>query len=131
MIRALIRFLVSAAAFMFVLPMIPGIDFRGNFVVALGLALVFSIVGWLVDVAAMLLSAFFTVTSFGFALLWLIPLWILGFWLLPAVTLKVVADVMPGTFTVTGWVPAIEGGLVMLIIGACTGSFSKKEEAAV
>jgi len=118
--RAIVRFLLSAAVFAFVLPLIPGIDFHGNFAVALGAALVFSIVGWLVDLAAVLLSAIFTVSSFGLALLWLIPLWLLGFWLMPAVTLMVMANLMPSHFTISGWIPAIEGGLVMLVLGALT-----------
>ncbi len=118
--RALLRFLLSAAVFAFVLPLIPGIDFHGNFAIALGAALLFSLVGWLVDLAAVLLSAVFTVSSFGLALLWLIPLWLLGFWLMPAVTLMVIANLMPTHLTVAGWIPAIEGGLVMLILGALT-----------
>jgi len=91
---------------------------------------VFSIVGWLVDLLAKLLSALWAIGTMGLALLILIPLWILGFWLLPAVTLKLVADMMPAHLTVSGWIPAIEGGLVMMIIGALTtfGGRSKKEE---
>ena len=127
MIRALIRFLASAAAFQFLLPMIPGIDFHGNFAVALGAALVFSIVGWFVDLAAMALSAILTVSSFGMALLWLIPLWIVGFWILPAVTLSVVAHLMPTHLTVNGWFPAAMGGLVMLILGALTSKPKKQD----
>lgn len=126
MIRALIRFLVSAAAFYFILPLIPGISFHGNFWVALGAALLFSIAGFFVDLIAMFLSAVITVGSLGMALLWLIPLWIIGFWLLPAVALKVVADLMPSHLAVAGWIPAAEGGLVMLVIGAITGARSRK-----
>lgn len=126
MVRATIRFLICAAVFAFILPLIPGIDFHGNFAVAILAALVFSIVGWLVDVAAVLISGVITVTTLGFALLWLIPLWILGFWLLPAVTLKIMADLMPTYLTVKGWIPAIEGGLVLLVIGALTGERSGK-----
>src|SRR4051812_18001395 len=100
MLRALIRFLLSAAAFAFVLPLIPGIDFHGNFGMAIVAALIFSILGFFVDLSAKLVSALFAVASLGLALLWLVPLWIFGFWLLPAVTLKLVADVMPTSFTV-------------------------------
>lgn len=130
MIRAIVRFLLAGAAFAYVLPLIPGIDFHGNFGAAIGAALVFSIVGWLVDLLAKVLSALWAIGTMGLALLVLIPLWILGFWLLPAVTLKLVADMMPAHLTVSGWIPAIEGGLVMMIIGALTafGGRSKKEE---
>lgn len=125
MIRALIRFLISAVAFAFILPLIPGISFHGNFAVAIGAALIFSIAGFFVDLLAMFLSALITVGSLGMALLWLIPLWLIGFWLLPAVTLKVVADLMPANLSVAGWIPAAEGGLVMLVIGAVTGRRGK------
>lgn len=128
MLRALIRFLLSAAAFAFVLPHIPGIDFHGNFGIAILAALIFSVLGFFVDLSAKLISALFTVASLGLALLWLIPLWIFGFWLLPAVTLKLVADLMPTNLSVAGWIPAAEGGLVLLIIGALTGGRGKKKQ---
>lgn len=120
MIRVLVRFFLTALTFAFILPMINGIDFHGNFVAALGLALVFGIMVWLVDILAVTLTAALTIGTLGLALLWLIPLWLLGFWLLPAVALKLVADFMPAYFTVMGWGPAILGGLVMLLIGTLT-----------
>ena len=107
--------------------MVPGIDFHGNFGIAIAAALVFSIVGWFVDLAAVAISAIATVSSFGLALLWLIPLWIVGFWLLPAVTLSVVASIMPQHLTVNGFGAAALGGLVMLIIGALTGKRDGKK----
>ncbi len=128
MIRALIRFLLGGAAFAFLLPLIPGITFHGNFVMALVVATIFSIAGWIVDLIAKILSAVFTITSLGVALLWLVPLWLLGFWLIPAVALKLVADMVPGFLTIHGWIPAIEGGLVMLVLGACTAKHPKKED---
>jgi hypothetical protein len=129
MILFLIRILLIAAAFTFVLPLIKGIDFHGNFWIAILAAVLFGFVGWLVDLVVMLLSAFFTITSFGLALLWLIPVWIIGFWLLPAVSLKLVAHLMPTHITVDSWLAAAQGGLVMLLIGICTnakGWFKKK-----
>jgi hypothetical protein len=62
------------------------------------------------------------VGTWGAALLWLIPLWVLGFWLLPAVALKVVSDIAPTYLTVHGWIPAILGGLIMLFISLITAS---------
>jgi len=122
MTRVIIQFLLTALAFAFILPLINGIDFHGNFVAALGLALVFGIMVWLVDFLAVALTAVLTIGSFGTALLWLIPIWILGFWLLPAVALKLVSDIMPGYLTIVGWVPAIIGGLIMMVIGMLTSA---------
>ncbi|CAN5377398.1 hypothetical protein BH10CYA1_BH10CYA1_20700 [soil metagenome] len=122
----LIRVILIALAFYFVFPLIPGIDVHGGFVHVFVAAIIFGLFGWLVEVCAIALSAVLTVTTLGMALLVLIPLWLLGFWLLPAVTLKLMADFMPQTLTINGWVPAIEGGLLMLLIGIVTGGNPNK-----
>lgn len=128
--RVLVQFLLTALAFAFILPMINGIDFHGNFVAALGLALLFGIMLWVVDFLAIALTAALAITSLGTALIWLIPLWILGFWLLPAVALRLVADIMPAYFTVVGWTPAILGGLIMLVIGMITSAAWRAQRPA-
>jgi hypothetical protein len=117
--------LLTALVFTSVLPLIPGIAFHGNFVGALVLAFFFGIFLWLVDLLAMTVSAMLTVGSLGLALLILVPLWIFGFWLLPAVALRLSADFFPNYLTITGWLPAILGGLIMLFIGVLTSSFKK------
>ncbi len=122
----LIRITLIALAFYFLFPMIPGIDVHGGFVHVFFAAFVFGIFGWLVEVCAVALTAVLAVTTLGMALLVLIPLWLLGFWLLPAVALKVMADFMPHTLTIQGWIPAIEGGLLMLLIGIVTGGNPNK-----
>jgi hypothetical protein len=109
---------------MFLLPLIPGISIHGNFLVAACLAIFFSLMTWLVEIIAMALAAYLTISTLGLALLVLIPMWILGFWLLPAVALKLVGDFMPHYLMVAGWVPAIFGGLVLLVIGMITGSLT-------
>lgn len=120
----LIRVILKALAVMYLLPMIDGIHFKGGFLAALGLALLFSIMLRVVELIALAVAAYLTVTTLGLALLLLIPLWILGFWILPAVTLKLVADFMPQWLTVAGWGPAILGGLVLLVIGILTGGLN-------
>ncbi len=116
----LIRLALIAAAFYFVLPMIPGITFHGSFMYALGAGVLFAVLGWIVEAIAIALTAMLTIGTFGLALVVLIPAWLLGFWLLPAIVLKLVADFIPAEFAVHGWVPAILGGLVMLVIGVVT-----------
>lgn len=120
LMRLILKLVFTALAFIWVLPWIHGIDFNGNFVTALVLALFFGIMLWLVDLLAVALSAVLTIGSLGLALLWLIPLWVLGFWILPAVALRLVADFFPSYLTVAGWTPAILGGLIMLFIGMLT-----------
>lgn len=122
----LLRILLSALAVFFVLPMIDGITFHGNFIEAIGIGAFFALMLWVVAKLAQFLSAVFAVGTLGLGLLILIPLWVFGFWLLPAVALKLVADVMPAYLTVSGWWPAIWGGLVMLFVSAFSGGFSVK-----
>lgn len=116
----LIRLVLLALAFEFVMPMIGGIHVHGGFLTSLGLALMFSILGVIVSWAAAALTAVLAVTTLGMALIILIPLWILGFWLLPAYTLLLTASIMPQYLTVAGWWPAIWGGLITLVIGIAT-----------
>jgi len=123
--RIILKLILTAAVFAFILPMVPGIDFHGNFLAAILLAVFFGIMLWVVDLLAVFLSTMLTITSLGLALLWLIPLWILGFWLLPAVALKLVADFFPNYFTVSSWTAAILGSLVMLVVGIVTSSFGQ------
>ena len=127
----LIRLVLLALAFQFILPMIPGIQVHGGFMTSIGLALMFSVLGVVVSWAAALLTAFLAIGTFGLALLVLIPLWLVGFWLLPAYTLMLTSDVMPTYLTVAGWTPAILGGLLTLVIGIATDSDNFKRKRVV
>src|SRR5438874_9305324 len=117
MIRLLIRILIVAFAFYFLLPLVPGIAFHGNFMHAIGAGILFGILSWILELVAIAVSTMLAISTLGLALLVLIPLWIIGYWLFPAFVLKVLADVMPSILTVHGWGAAILGGLVLLAIG--------------
>ncbi len=123
MLRFVLKLVFTALVFTSVLPLIPGITFHGNFMAGILLAFFFGIMLWLVDLLAMTVSAMLTVGSLGLALLILVPLWIFGFWLLPAAALKLLANFFPTHLTIEGWLPAILGGLIMLFIGVLTSSF--------
>ncbi len=125
--RYLLRLLLIASAFYFLFPMIPGVEFHGNFIHALLAGALFAMVGWIIEVLAIAASTVVAIGTLGMALIVLIPVWLFGFWLLPAVALRLVADLMPSTLTFAGWIPAIGGGLIMLIIGIATsGDVHKK-----
>ena len=125
--RYLLRLLLIAATFYFLFPMIPGVQFHGSFIHALLAGALFAFIGWIVEVLAIAISAILTIGTLGMALFLLIPAWLFGFWLLPAVALRLVADFMPSTLNFSGWIPAIGGGLIMLIIGIATsGDVHKK-----
>jgi hypothetical protein len=118
--RYLTRLLLFACAFYFVLPAIPGIAFHGNFLHAILAGALFAFIGWIVEFLAITFSAILAIGTLGMALLLLIPAWILGFWFLPAVVLRIVASLMPSLLSFDGWLPAIGGGLIMLLIGIIT-----------
>jgi uncharacterized membrane protein YvlD (DUF360 family) len=124
MIRFLSRLALNALTFIYILPLIPGIQFHGHFLAGVGLALLFSLILWAVEASAVALAALWTVSTLGLALIFIIPLWILGFWILPALALLLVSDILPHTLTVVGWWPAILGGLVLLVIGMITGTIT-------
>lgn len=124
--RYLIRLVLMACAFDFIFPLIPGIQFHGNFAHALGAGVLFALLGWVVESLAIALSAILTIGTLGMALLVLVPAWLIGFWLLPALVLRYVADIMPGSLSFTGWLPAIWGGLLMLLIGVATSGDAHK-----
>ncbi|MCA9804809.1 MAG: hypothetical protein KC777_22720 [Cyanobacteria bacterium HKST-UBA02] len=108
-----------------VLPMLPGISFHGNFLHAIGAAAFFTIIIWLVEVAAVFVSTLLTISTFGLALLFIVPIWIMGFFLLPVLALKMLAGLLPGYLTIHGWLPALWGGLVMFLVGVVTGEHPK------
>ncbi len=121
----LIRLAIKAVAIFYLLPLVPGIAIHGGFGNAFVLAVFFSLMLWGVEVLAATLAAIWAVTTFGLALLFIIPLWIFGFWILPAFALRVVADLMPYSLTVSGWSPAAWGGLILLVVGMLTGGFTR------
>jgi len=91
--------------------------FCGSALTAILFVLFYGVMLCCVDKAAGGLSAVVTVSPARRALLWRILLWVVGFWLLPAVTLKVLADLMPTCLSISGWTPAILCGLVIMCIG--------------
>jgi uncharacterized membrane protein YvlD (DUF360 family) len=126
MTRFLIRLFLVAFSLYVVLPMLPGFKFHGNFLHAIGAGLFFSVLAWIVEFLAIAISAILAIGTLGVGLIVLIPAWLLGFWLLPAVVLKLLADLLPGYITIVGWEPAIWGGLVMLLIGVITSKETKR-----
>lgn len=120
MTRHLIRLVLTASAFYFLIPLIPGASFHGNFAHAILAGILFAVLGWCVEFFAIAISALLTIATLGMALLLLIPAWLFGFWFLTACALRLVADVMPSVLSFSGWMPAILGGLIMLFVGVIT-----------
>ncbi len=126
----LVRVILLALAFHFILPRIPGIEVTQGLWTSVGLALMFSILGSIVSWVAALLTAVLAVSTLGLGLIVLIPLWLLGFWLLPAYVLFLTASILPSYLTIAGWGPAIMGGLITLVIGMVSEPIGKKASAS-
>ncbi|MCC7531583.1 MAG: phage holin family protein [Candidatus Melainabacteria bacterium] len=124
MLKFLLKTVATALAFIYILPALPGIEFKGGFIDAAILAIVFACLLWVVEALAMMIATVWTISTLGLALLILIPLWILGFWVFPALALELVAFVAPDHLTVHGFLPPILGGLTMMIISMLTGGLS-------
>lgn len=114
------RILLSALAFMYILPLISGIQFHGGFVTAVGMAILFGVMFWLIDLLAVAISAVLAIGSFGTALLWLIPFWVFFFWLIPAAALLAVSSIAPSAIFIANTTAAALGGLVLLVISLFT-----------
>jgi uncharacterized membrane protein YvlD (DUF360 family) len=124
MLKFLLKTIATALAFIYILPALPGIEFKGGFIDAAILAIVFACLLWVVEALAMMIATVWTISTLGLALLILIPLWIFGFWLFPALALELVAFVAPDHLTVHGFLPPILGGLTMMVISMLTGGLS-------
>ena len=122
----LFRLVLIASTFYFIFPMIPGIQFHGDFGHALAAGALFAFLGWVVESIAVALSAIITIGTLGLALLVLVPLWLFGFWFIPALVLRWTAEFIPSVLSFTGWAPAIWGGLLMFCIGIVTSGDVKK-----
>ena len=125
MARLLIRVALFALAIMFALPIINGIQFHGNFVEAIGLGAAFTLLSWFVARVAAWVSGFLAVVTLGIGLLIIVPLWLLGFWALPGIALKLMADMLPAYLTVASWKAALIGGVVMFFINLFTAEPKK------
>jgi uncharacterized membrane protein YvlD (DUF360 family) len=110
------------------LPAIPGFEFTGDLSNAAVMALAFSTIYWLLDKAAAATATLLSIATLGLALLILVPLWIVGFWVVPAVALKLVASVMPNNLHISGWYPAIIGSLLMVFVNIILGALTKRKK---
>jgi uncharacterized membrane protein YvlD (DUF360 family) len=123
MIRFAIRTLLTAFVLVHIAPMIHGAHFTGSFwpdgvVYGLLLAVV-------AHVLKLLVSAFTVGTAF-IGLIVLIPAAIFGFWLVPAIELRVLAHYFPQHLSFSGWGSAILVGLVLLVVNIVSASSVSK-----
>ena len=121
MINLILKLLAGALAFLFVLPLIDGIHFHGGPLQAFLMAILFGFMLWTMEITALSVIAEWTLSTLKTALAAVISTWLVGFWLLPTIALKLLASMLPSYLTVNGWLPAVWGGLVMLVAGMLSG----------
>src|SRR4029077_19352235 len=95
MLKLIIRILLQALVIVYILPMLGGMKFHGNFYAACGVAVFFFVLLAFFKMIAVFISAIWTISTFGLALLILIPVRILFFWVLPTVSLILISFFFP------------------------------------
>jgi uncharacterized membrane protein YvlD (DUF360 family) len=109
------KFVLASTALMSLLPLIRGIDVKGT-TALLVMALTLSILIWATDQWTSGMSQAWTDHGSKQCLKKLIPIWLAGFFVVPAILIKVSGSIYPGIINVSGWQPAVFGGLVVLLI---------------
>lgn len=112
--KFIIAILLQAIAF-YVLNIVSGIHFTGSFWNAICYGIFFALVSFVVNLALMGASAVFGVATRGIGFFLVIILYILGWWIIPAIQLEVLAWWFPKHFAVDSFGYAILGGLVLMV----------------
>lgn len=117
----LLEVLLIAVVFHVVLPKIPGASFSGSFFAALVWAFVFTFILSLVEIGIAFAALAFGLATLGFGFVLVIFAFLLGFWLVPAIALKAMANLFPAVFTFRTWRAAILAGLCILAVEMVVG----------
>ncbi len=123
----IIRLVLTALLFAFVLPMIPGVTVTSGLLAIVLLAFVYRIASIFMTLVCFFISAFATALTGGLALLILIPASMLAFWILPTLTLSALSHLMPQSLSFTGWVATGLSGLAMFFLHLLTDARKSKE----
>lgn len=119
--RFLIRLLVTAAALWVAVQLVPGIDYQGHWAGFLGVALIFGIVNAVIRPILKVLTCPIIVLTLG---LFIFVLNALMLWLAGAISGALGID-----FRVTGFWPALIGGLVVGIVSTLLNLFVGEKKA--
>ena len=111
------RTLLSAVVLTYILPMVGGFHFHGEFLPwGLVYGLLLAVVSWLFWKLAKLFVVF-TVGLGGLFILF-------GFWLIPAIQLEMLASFFPQHLTIDSFGTAIWAGLLMALVNVVTHRFA-------
>lgn len=113
----IIRLLINALALWLIAKYVPGFTMTGSFWTPIIAALIFGIVNALVRPIVLLLTLPLTVVTLG---LFIIIVNALMFWLVTWIT---------PNFKVSGFVPALIGAIIMMVVSYIVNAIFKAEEA--
>lgn len=122
--RFILNLLLTAVALFYIFPHLEGVGFAGSIGSALGFALLLTGSTWFSKQVARALALTLGFTTLLPGMLILIPLALLGMWLLPAAELMLLADFFPKHLALDGWTTAFLASLVIFIINAFTHKWS-------
>lgn len=112
----IIRLVLTALFFAFLLPLIPGVNVTNGFWAIVGLAFAYRIATFVMQIVCFAISALATLFTAGLALILVIPAYVISFWLLPTLTLSALAHFMPGHLHFHDWIATSLAGLVMFAL---------------
>jgi len=121
MIKFAIRILLSALVFTYIFPKIGGVHFSGAFWPE---GILYGVLMAAVSWVFVKLVQLFVVGTLGLGALIVIPFYLFGFWLIPALQLQALAHFFPQHLAFDGWGGAIIGGLVLMLVNLLTHSGS-------
>lgn len=132
MVRFIVRIFLTAILFCFICPKIAsGVQFHGQFWPdGVLYAAVFAVVAYLVTLGIKLAETVFSLATLGLGLLIVIPLNLLGWWLVPAIQLQVFSSYYPEQFSVAGWGSAIWVGLLLMVVNGMTAAITTEKKAS-
>jgi hypothetical protein len=120
MVRVIIRILLTALAIIYLFPLLPGTEFNGNLFSAFIIAAFFCLLLAFLEVLSTLFAGSLTLSSLGNAILVIIPVRILFFWVLPTLSLLLIVHSFPGLITMHNPIYAAVASLTLLAIALLT-----------
>ncbi|MBX9686680.1 MAG: hypothetical protein K2X27_08260 [Candidatus Obscuribacterales bacterium] len=125
MMRFILTTVLSALALSLASPLLPGYSFGGGLLAALCLAFMSSSTAIVMKGVGRACTLTWRVRTIGRATAILLPIWLLGIWLIPAAELMLVSRFFPATLSFTGWGSALSLAAVLLGINALTNPWSE------
>jgi len=114
--KFIIRLVLTALFFAFLLPLIPGVTVTSGFWAIVLLAFTYRVATLMMKLIWLAVSALATLLTAGLALILVIPAYGISFWLLPTLTLATLGRIMPGYLHFNGWLATSLAALVMFAL---------------